>query len=88
MGFCRFNTFLSIQRLLCDTARAELEFLAGFFGSSEAAPIFADVFGRVLGFFKESLSDFISNSWDSVGLLLLGRVVEHLKEAMGDGNNN
>ena len=44
--------------------------------------MFQEVFKRTVGFFVETIEAFLPTCWDSVGILLCSRVVEHYKEQM------
>jgi len=74
--------FRSHQMLLMDTATSEFLFLNDFFDTKGDQSLFVDVFGKTTQFFLDSLETFLSNCWDSVGLLLMVRIVEHYRRCM------
>uniref|UniRef100_A0A6T8UF18 Vps52 C-terminal domain-containing protein n=1 Tax=Pyrodinium bahamense TaxID=73915 RepID=A0A6T8UF18_9DINO len=74
--------FRSHQMLLVDTATSEFLFLDDFFGSRGNHALFAEVFGKTTQFFLDSLEQFLANCWDSVGLLLMIRIVEFYRKCM------
>lgn len=76
--------FRSHQRLLIDTATSEFLFLNDFFDTQAQGnhSLFSDVFGKTTQFFLDSLESFLLSCWDSVGLLLMIRIVEYYKRCM------
>lgn len=74
--------FRSHQMLLMDTATSEFLFLNDFFDTKGDQALFVDVFTKTTQFFLESLENFLANCWDSVGLLLMLRIVDHYKKIM------
>lgn len=74
--------FRSHQMLLVDTATSEFLFLDDFFGSRGGHQLFVEVFGKTTQFFLDSLEQFLANCWDSVGLLLMIRIVEFYRKCM------
>jgi len=74
--------FRSHQMLLMDTATSEFLFLNDFFDTQGDHTLFVGVFGKTQQFFLDSLEQFLSNCWDSVGLLLMIRIVEFYRKCM------
>eukprot|EP00927_Polykrikos_kofoidii_P048378 TRINITY_DN4265_c0_g1_i1.p1 TRINITY_DN4265_c0_g1~~TRINITY_DN4265_c0_g1_i1.p1 ORF type:complete len:729 (-),score=172.15 TRINITY_DN4265_c0_g1_i1:122-2260(-) len=74
--------FRSHQMLLMDTATSEFLFLKDFFDTHGDHTLFVEVFGKTTQFFLDSLETFLSTCWDSVGLLLMIRIVEHYRKCM------
>merc|ERR1712136_406911 len=74
--------FRSHQMLLIDTATSEFLFLNDFFDTRGDHSLFDEVFGKTAHFFLEGLETFLSNCWDSVGLLLMVRIVEFYRKCM------
>jgi hypothetical protein len=74
--------FRSHQKLLVDTATSEYLFLNDFFNTHGETLLFNEVFGKTTQFFLDSLETFLSSCWDSVGLLLTIRIVEHYRRCM------
>lgn len=68
--------------LLMDTATSEFLFLNDFFDTKGDQTLFVDVFSKTTQFFLDSLENFLGNCWDSVGLLLMIRIVEHYRKCM------
>merc|ERR1719253_614791 len=69
--------FRSHQMLLMDTATSEFLFLSDFFNTRGDHTLFVDVFGKTTQLFLDSLETFLASCWDSVGLLLMIRIVEY-----------
>jgi len=74
--------FRSHQMLLMDTATSEFLFLNDFFDTHGDHGLFIEVFGKTTQFFLDSLETFLANCWDSVGLLLMIRIVEFYRKCM------
>mmetsp|Transcript_80659 Transcript_80659/g.179204 ORF Transcript_80659/g.179204 Transcript_80659/m.179204 type:complete len:728 (-) Transcript_80659:56-2239(-) len=74
--------FRSHQMLLIDTATSEFLFLNDFFDTKGDQALFVEVFGKTTQFFLDSLETFLANCWDSVGLLLMVRIVEFYRKCM------
>jgi len=74
--------FRSHQMLLVDTATSEFLFLNDFFDAHGDHTLFVEVFGKTTQFFLDSLEGFLASCWDSVGLLLMIRIVEHYRKCM------
>mmetsp|Transcript_87441 Transcript_87441/g.183000 ORF Transcript_87441/g.183000 Transcript_87441/m.183000 type:complete len:721 (-) Transcript_87441:102-2264(-) len=74
--------FRSHQMLLMDTATSEFLFLNDFFDTKGDHSLFVEVFGRTTQFFLESLEAFLANCWDSVGLVLMIRIVDYYRRCM------
>lgn len=68
--------------LLMDTATSEFLFLNDFFDTKGDQSLFVEVFSKTTQFFLESLESFLANCWDSVGLLLMIRIVDHYRKCM------
>ena len=63
--------FRSVATLLMDTASTEHDFMAEFFGETDA---FDHIFGKAIFLVMESLEGILISSWDAIGCLLLVRV--------------
>lgn len=74
--------FRSHQMLLMDTATSEFLFLNDFFDTRGDHRLFTDVFGRTQQFFLDQLEAVLANCWDSVGLLLMIRIVDFNRKCM------
>jgi len=74
--------FRSHQMLLMDTAASEFLFLNDFFDTQGNPTLFGEVFGSTTQFFLDSLETFLASCWDSVGLLLMIRIVEFYRKSM------
>jgi hypothetical protein len=74
--------FRSHQMLLMDTATSEFLFLNDFFDTKGDLAIFTEVFSKTTQYFTDSLETFLTNCWDSVGLLLMIRIVEFYRKCM------
>jgi len=74
--------FRSHQMLLMDTATSEFLFLTDFFDTRGDQALFVEVFGKTTAFFLDSLEQFLATCWDSVGLLLMVRIVEFYRGCM------
>jgi len=74
--------FRSHQMLLMDTATSEFLFLNDFFDTKGDQNLFVEVFGKTTQYFLDSLEAFLANSWDSVGLLLMVRIVDFYRKRM------
>lgn len=74
--------FRSHQMLLMDTATSEFLFLTDFFDTRGDHTLFVEVFGKTTQFFLDSLETFLANCWDSVGLLLMIRIVDYYRKCM------
>jgi hypothetical protein len=74
--------FRSHQMLLIDTGAAEFLFLNDFFDTKGDHRLFNDVFNKTTQYFTDSLEAFLANCWDSVGLLLMIRIVEFYRRSM------
>lgn len=74
--------FRSHQMLLMDTATSEFLFLNDFFGTRGDHVLFNEVFSKTTQYFTDSLETFLANCWDSVGLLLMIRIVEYYRKCM------
>merc|ERR1712048_1266395 len=74
--------FRSHQMLLMDTATSEFLFLNDFFDTQGDHTLFVEVFNQTTRFFLDSLESFLANCWDSVGLLLMIRIVEFYRKCM------
>jgi len=74
--------FRSHQMLLMDTATSEFLFLTDFFDTKGDHALFVEVFGKTTQFFLDSLEGFLANCWDSVGLLLMARIVDFYRKRM------
>jgi len=74
--------FRSHQMLLMDTATSEFLFLNDFFDTKGDHDVFREVFNKTTQYFTDSLETFLSNCWDSVGLLLMIRIVEFYRKCM------
>jgi len=74
--------FRSHQMLLMDTAASEFLFLGDFFDTQGDHKLFGAVFGSTTQFFLDSLETFLAGCWDSVGLLLMIRIVEFYRKSM------
>lgn len=72
----------SHQRLLVDAACSEYSFIDSFFGSDSAPQVWKETFQPTLDFFSSEMEEYLSNCWDSVGLLLKIRVVEYHKRLL------
>lgn len=68
--------------LLMDTATSEFLFLTDFFDTRGDHTLFVEVFGKTTQFFLDSLETFLANCWDSVGLLLMIRIVDYYRKCM------
>lgn len=68
--------------LLMDTATSEFLFLHDFFDTKGDHTLFNEVFGKTTQYFLDSLEAFLPNCWDSVGLLLMVRIVEFYRKCM------
>jgi len=80
--FYHEQLFRSHQMLLMDTATSEFFFLDEFFDLRGDHGLFVEVFGKTTQFFLDSLENFLANCWDSVGLLLMIRIVDHFRRCM------
>merc|ERR1719210_469240 len=74
--------FRSHQMLLMDTATSEFIFLNDFFDTKGDQTLFVGVFSKTTQFFLDSLESFLASCWDSVGLLLMIRIVEFYRKCM------
>mmetsp|Transcript_129880 Transcript_129880/g.416786 ORF Transcript_129880/g.416786 Transcript_129880/m.416786 type:complete len:715 (-) Transcript_129880:101-2245(-) len=74
--------FRSHQMLLMDTATSEFLFLNDFFDTKGDHGLFVEVFGKTTQFFLDSLETFLVNCWDSVGLMLMIRIVDFYRKCM------
>ncbi|CAK9095895.1 Vacuolar protein sorting-associated protein 52 B (ARE1-like protein P2) [Durusdinium trenchii] len=77
--------FRSHQMLLMDgsdTATSEFLFLNDFFDTKGDQSLFVEVFGKTTQYFLDSLEAFLANCYDSVGLLLMVRIVEFYRKRM------
>lgn len=74
--------FRSHQMLLMDTATSEFLFLNDFFDTKGDHSLFSEVFGKTTQYFLDSLEAFLSNCWDSVGLLLMIRIVDFYRKVL------
>jgi len=74
--------FRSHQMLLMDTATSEFLFLTDFFETKGDPMLFHEVFSKTTQFFLDSLETFLAGCWDSVGLLLMIRIVEFYRKSM------
>jgi len=74
--------FRSHQMLLMDTATSEFLFLNDFFDTHGDHMLFVEVFGKTTQFFLDSLETFLASCWDSVGLLLMIRIIEFYRRCM------
>mmetsp|Transcript_36703 Transcript_36703/g.84456 ORF Transcript_36703/g.84456 Transcript_36703/m.84456 type:complete len:717 (-) Transcript_36703:47-2197(-) len=74
--------FRSHQMLLMDTATSEFLFLNDFFDTKGDHGLFVEVFGKTTNFFLDSLETFLESCWDSVGLLLMTRIVDFYRKCM------
>jgi hypothetical protein len=74
--------FRSHQMLLVDTATSEFLFLNDFFDTQGDHALFTEVFSKTMQYFTDSLETFLANCWDSVGLLLMIRIVEFYRRCM------
>mmetsp|Transcript_17504 Transcript_17504/g.33713 ORF Transcript_17504/g.33713 Transcript_17504/m.33713 type:complete len:708 (-) Transcript_17504:353-2476(-) len=74
--------FRSHQMLLMDTAASEFVFLNDFFDTQGDPTLFDAVFGNTTQFFLDSLETFLASCWDSVGLLLMIRIVDFYRKCM------
>lgn len=68
--------------LLMDTATSEFLFLNDFFDTKGDHSLFVEVFGSTTQFFLGSLETLLANCWDSVGILLMIRIVEFHRKGM------
>lgn len=80
--FYHEQLFRSHQMLLMDTATSEFLFLEEFFDTRGDHGLFVEVFGKTTQFFLDSLESFLASCWDSVGLLLMIRIVEYYRRCM------
>lgn len=74
--------FRSHQMLLMDTATSEFLFLNDFFDTKGEIGLFVEVFGKTTQYFLDALEGFLGNCWDSVGLLLMVRIVDFYRKRM------
>mmetsp|Transcript_111390 Transcript_111390/g.265769 ORF Transcript_111390/g.265769 Transcript_111390/m.265769 type:complete len:584 (+) Transcript_111390:2-1753(+) len=74
--------FRSHQMLLMDTATSEFLFLNDFFDTRGDQQLFVEVFGKTTQYFLDSMEAFLANCWDSVGLLLMVRIVDFYRKRM------
>eukprot|EP00929_Paragymnodinium_shiwhaense_P097629 TRINITY_DN59268_c0_g1_i2.p1 TRINITY_DN59268_c0_g1~~TRINITY_DN59268_c0_g1_i2.p1 ORF type:complete len:707 (-),score=206.27 TRINITY_DN59268_c0_g1_i2:44-2164(-) len=74
--------FRSHQMLLMDTATSEFMFLNDFFNLQGDHRLFLEVLGKTTHFFLDNLESFLANCWDSIGLLLMIRIVEWYRQSM------
>jgi len=74
--------FRSHQMLLMQAAASEFTFLDDFFDTKGDHTLFVEVFGQTTQFFLHSLETFLANCWDSVGLLMMIRIVEFCRSYM------
>jgi hypothetical protein len=74
--------FRSHQMLLIDTGATEFLFLNDFFDTKGDHRLFGEVFSKTTQYFTDSLETFLANCWDSVGLLLMIRIVDHYRRCM------
>eukprot|EP01104_Vermistella_antarctica_P010462 TRINITY_DN279_c1_g4_i1.p1 TRINITY_DN279_c1_g4~~TRINITY_DN279_c1_g4_i1.p1 ORF type:complete len:919 (-),score=301.86 TRINITY_DN279_c1_g4_i1:59-2785(-) len=72
--------FRSMNRYLMDAITAEYEFDHDFFrDASIAKTIFEE---SSIPFFKDNLANYVSNSFDAIGLLLMVRMTHHFQYVM------
>eukprot|EP00929_Paragymnodinium_shiwhaense_P014395 TRINITY_DN122300_c0_g1_i1.p1 TRINITY_DN122300_c0_g1~~TRINITY_DN122300_c0_g1_i1.p1 ORF type:complete len:705 (-),score=222.94 TRINITY_DN122300_c0_g1_i1:93-2207(-) len=76
------QVFRSHQMLLMDAATSEFLFLKDFFNTQGDPALFTEVFSKTTQFFLESLEVDVRDCWDSVGLLLMIRIVEYYRKSM------
>eukprot|EP00656_Telonema_subtile_P012418 TRINITY_DN16251_c0_g1_i1.p1 TRINITY_DN16251_c0_g1~~TRINITY_DN16251_c0_g1_i1.p1 ORF type:complete len:679 (-),score=234.71 TRINITY_DN16251_c0_g1_i1:153-2189(-) len=68
--------FRSMVHLLCESATTEYLFTHQFFGRMDS--IFHQIFAKTIGVFLDAIEDFLGDSYDAVGLLLMIRLTrEH-----------
>eukprot|EP00930_Biecheleria_cincta_P006879 TRINITY_DN107972_c0_g1_i1.p1 TRINITY_DN107972_c0_g1~~TRINITY_DN107972_c0_g1_i1.p1 ORF type:complete len:722 (-),score=142.99 TRINITY_DN107972_c0_g1_i1:197-2341(-) len=82
MKYYHEQLFRSHQMLLMDTATSEFLFLNDFFDTKGDHHLFVEVFGKTTQVFLDSLEAFLANCWDSVGLLLMVRIVDFYRKRM------
>ena len=73
--------FRSVATLLMDTASTEHDFMAEFFGETDA---FDHIFGKAIFLVMESLEGILISSWDAIGCLLLVRVNAEQRSSMAE----
>lgn len=64
----------SIVKHLSDAATSEFLFIYDFFGKTSSVDIFNRIFGRTLSMLLENLENYLLNSYDLIGLLLLIKI--------------
>lgn len=74
--------FRNVQRHLMDAASAEFSFDMSFFGSRHGNDIFTQVFSKTISHILENLEDFLFNSYDGVGLLILIHMTQQHRSTM------
>ena len=71
--------FRSISALVADTATTEYLFDIAFFGKEE---VFHNVFTKATEVIVSMLGDYLSSSWDCIGILLCARISHMQQEIM------
>jgi len=74
--------FRSHQKKLMDKAISELRFLCDFFNTHDAPMLLHEVLRMTKQNLLDSLKEFLPGCWDSVGLLLMIRIVESCRKYM------
>lgn len=81
-SFAHEYTFRSAQHLLMDTATSEYAFVSEFFGADSSSHMFTHIFARTISLFLESLEDYLFGCFDTVGLLVMIRIVHRHNQIM------
>lgn len=71
--------FGAVSSLLLDTVGCEYDFMADFFGTTEA---FENIFGKSIFHVMENLEQILVTSWDGIGCLLLLQVNQAQRDVM------
>lgn len=74
--------FLSLQRVLLDTVSGEMAFQKDFFNSD----MFSLVFGSIITWYEETVEDYLKNSHDAIGVLLMMIIIERDQKTMNARN--
>jgi hypothetical protein len=75
------HVFRSVQKHLVDSAANDFTFLVDFFGT-RSHDLFNIIYTKTLSLCLENLEYFLSTTLDSVALLLLIRINQHLRKTM------
>eukprot|EP00946_MAST-07B_sp_MAST-7B-sp1_P002529 g2529.t1 len=75
------HVFRSVQKHLIDSAANDFTFLVDFFGT-RSHDLFNTIYSKTLSLCLENLEHFLSTTLDSVALLLLIRINQHLRKTM------